>query len=156
MLRSQGVRQVLREYGGFQDVYQKNYNVYLLEYGYQSTPPKIQGCRSCRSTGKQKLWCSPLQCYSTCGYPDKPILNNVYSGRNWHYHACEHGNSKSHQILSDDQQCWRCKGAGKADYGSKPIAMMWDGSPLRIKHGKVINNQPTALEKAIAAYVKTG
>lgn len=156
LARSQGVRLVLREYAEFQDVYQKNRNVYILEYGHQTTPPKVQGCRSCRSTGKRKEWCSPVQCYSTCGYPDRPILQSVYSGRNWHYHACEHNQQKSHTILSETNKCWRCNGVGKADYGSKPIAMMWDGSPLRIRNGKVINNQPTELEKAIAAYVKTG
>ena len=156
LARSQGVRQVLREYGGFQDVYQKNHNVYLLEYDHKMTPPKIRGCNSCRSTGHRKEWCGPIQCYSTCDHPDKPILNSIYSGRNWHYHACKHGEPKAHTILNNLEQCFRCNGIGKADYGSKPIAMMWDGSPLRIKDGKVINNQPTELEKAIAAYVKTG
>lgn len=154
LAKSQGVRQVLREYAKFQDVYQKNYNTYILEYGHAITPPKIQGCRSCTSTGKQKQWCAPVQCYSVCGYQDRPVIPGK-NYRNWHSHPCEHNNVNAHKIYTENK-CWRCQGVGKADYGSKPIAMMWDGSPLRIKHGKVINNQPTELEKAIAAYVKTG
>ena len=155
LLRSQSVRLVLAEYAGFQNLYVKNGKARILEYGHNNTPPKIQKCRSCSGLGKQKAWCTPVTCWNDpCKYPDRPVLNaNKY--RNWHEHSCEHGNHKMHKIYTEND-CYRCGGAGKADYGSKPIAMMWDGSPLRIKHGKIINNQPTELEKAIAAYVKTG
>jgi hypothetical protein len=155
LLRSQSVRLVLAEYAGFQNLYLKNGRAYILEYGHNNTPPKIQKCRSCNGLGKQKAWCTPVTCWNDpCKYPDRPVLNaNKY--RNWHEHSCEHGNHKMHKIYTEND-CYRCGSVGKADYGSKPIAMMWDGSPLRIKHGQIINNQPTELEKAIAAYVKTG
>ncbi len=153
---SQSVRLVLTEYGGFQNVYKKNGRVYILEYDHKNTPPKIQKCRSCSGLGKQKVWCTPVTCWNDpCKYPDRATIGTPNKYRNWHEHACEHGNAKMHQIYSEDD-CYRCGGAGKADYGSKPVAMMWDGSPLRIRDGKIINNQPTELEKAIAAYVKTG
>lgn len=131
LLRSQSVRRVIKWYGSLTDLYQKNFNHYIVQQDYQTKPQKIQRCRQCKGSGKVDAWCGIFR---------------------WHTSPCQHGETQSHYV-SQGQQCYTCGGVGKRDYGSQPIAMLWDGSPLRLIGGNLVNNKPTDLEKAIAAYV---
>lgn len=131
LLRSQSVRRIIKWFASLTDVYQKNYNHYILTQDFDRKPQKIQTCRKCKGGGKIDAWCA------------------IYR---WHTGPCEHGETSSHWVPKS-QSCYWCNGVGKRDYGSQPIAMLWDGSPLKLISGNLVNNKPTDLEKAIAAYV---
>jgi hypothetical protein len=151
-LRSQGVRNFVRQIAGFTNVYQRNYKFYITENNYKFTPSKIQGCRACSSSGKVDGLCQPLYCHNQLSgvceeHPDKTI--NAYG---WHTMPCPHGRETNH-VLYKSRDCWSCNGAGKREYGLQPISLMWDGSPIRIKNGDLVKREPSELEKRIAAYV---
>lgn len=148
-LRSQSVRRNIQDFSGLQYVFQRNYKVYIVEQNAAIEPPKIQKCRSCKGKGRVDNWCHPPYCSIRTGKCDK----HPNTGNSWHYDVCEHGNSGGHKIPLG-QQCYRCSGSGKMDYGSNPVKIVWDGSPLRLFNGKIVKQPPTELEKAIAAYVK--
>jgi len=40
------------------------------------------------------------------------------------------------------------------DYGSKPERMLWDGTPLRVRDGKVVKSAASQLERMIADNVE--
>lgn len=131
LLRSQSVRRIIRWFADLTDVYQKNHNHYFLTKNYGYKPQKIQKCRRCKGDGKLDEMCYIFR---------------------WNTGPCEHGETNTH-VMPKAQSCWGCHGVGKKDYGSQPIAMLWDGSPVKLIGGNLVNNKPTDLEKAIAAYV---
>jgi len=149
-LRSQGVRYVIKQFSGLQDVFQKANNYYITASDAPLTPAKIQKCRSCHGLGKVDDWCNPGLCRNNPCEEHPWYVNNTY----WHYSVCEHGEKDSHTIPKG-RQCHRCAGNGLRDYGTKPISLMWDGSPLRLKDGTPIKAEPTELEKRIAQYVQS-
>lgn len=161
-LLGQGLRDVIRRFAHLEGVYKHNHKFYILPQDHDITPAKIQKCRACHGSGKIDEWCYISRCYSEpCEEP-----NAVYSVSNRlslirthiktpHTHLCEHGEKEGHTIPKG-RDCYYCNGAGKRDYGSKPVGIVWDGSPIRLRDGKLVNQIPTDLEKAIAAYVKTG
>jgi hypothetical protein len=148
-LRSQGVRYNIKHFGKLQGVFQKGGNIYITTQDALRTPSKVQKCRSCSGHGLVDSWCSPPYCKNHIPCADHPQATQRY----WHYSACEHGQSDSHKIIKG-QQCYRCSGTGKFDYGNKLISITWDGSPLRLKDGNIVKQPPTELERRIAAYVK--
>jgi hypothetical protein len=157
-LRGQSVRLTIHRYAGIQ-VLQRNFNFYLQEDGAALTPAKIQGCRTCSQTGLVDSYCGPIACNKVISQPNGSMIcpehpdAQLASWRSWHYTACEHGFDSGH-TLKRSQQCYYCKGTKKRDYGSKPIRTMWDGSPLRLRDGKIINSMPTLLERMLADYVQ--
>ena len=122
------------------------------------TPPKIQGCRMCRQSGKLDTMCHPPTCwngnvndkgvYSCPDHPDA-IQNNKYS--RWHQMPCEHGLDTNHTVPKG-QECYSCNGLGKRDYGSKRVSLLWDGSPLKVKNQKIVMQNQTDLERIVASY----
>lgn len=154
LLRSQGTRYLITKLAGFTNVFQRQGKFYITENDYKVTPSKIQGCRTCSSSGKVDTMCWPGHCYEANGngkcptHPDAKITNNY-----WHYKPCEHGRDQSH-VLYKAASCYYCGGSGRREYGLKPISLMWDGSPIRIKGGNLVKREPSELEKRIAAYVK--
>ena len=155
-LKSQGIRYSLIQVAGVYNIYQKNYKHYIVEKDFARTPTKLQGCRTCSSTGLVDKWCSNAICYDgdgEDGCPTHPgaIYRNPLS--QWHTAPCEHNIDMGHTIKRG-QQCFYCGGAKKRNYGGKPVSLMWDGSPLRIKDGKIIKKALSELEKAMAAYVQ--
>lgn len=148
---SQGVRYTMTQFSGLANVYQKDRKIWLLEQDAVCTPSKIQRCRSCKGWGKVDGWCSTQTCrnpYPCQDHPNYSKPNNRY----WHDLPCVHGHDKSHS-MQRSQDCYSCGGAGKRDYGNKPIATEWDGSPIRIRDGKFVKKEPTELERQIANYV---
>jgi hypothetical protein len=149
-LRSYSTRFTIQRYTGI-TIVQRNFNFYIEEVNGGYTPPKIQGCRQCKQTGLVDKYCYPSTCYA--GYaagqcPDHPDATGI-----WHHVPCEHGNTDGHTIPRG-QTCYFCGGTKKRDYGSKPIRIQWDGSPLKVKDGKIVRVEPSALERMLANYVQ--
>lgn len=149
-LRSQGVRFNIKHFGQLQECVQRNGEIYITTQDALRTPSKVQKCRGCKGSGLVDGWCSPPYCPNHAPCPDHPqVAKNTY----WHYSLCPHGQDSSHRLINN-QQCYRCSGSGKFDYGNKLISIAWDGSPLRLKDGNIVKQAPTELERRIAAYVK--
>lgn len=150
-LFNHGIRNIITRYSGITRLYQKKHKFYLVPNDFKLSPAKIQKCRGCSGSGKRDGHCVPDVCWQPdCQYPNK--ISAPYSHQTHHYHECVHGMQKSHKVYRA-QPCYYCNGSGKRDYGSNAIAMLWDGSPLRLIDGNPINSKPTELEKAVAAYV---
>lgn len=152
-LHSQGHRRLARYLSGVDDIYIRRGVGYLLERDHKFTPSKIQKCRTCSGVGKVDSHCYPNYCqrgYNNTVCPDHP--NEQLNKGGWHNIPCEHGHTSSHAI-PNNLTCYKCNGNGKFDYGNKPIALVWDGSPIRIKDGNLYRREPSELEKRIAAYV---
>lgn len=149
ILKSQGVRYRIWKYTGI-EVFQRNYQIKVLEDNPARTPTKIQGCRTCSQTGLVDGWCSPSTCYdgnrddkNVFSCPTHPGAVQSYQYRLWHHLPCPHGLTDSHNVKRD-RECYSCSGTGKRDYGNKPISLLWDGSPLRVKDRKIVTiNQLT-------------
>lgn len=152
-LRSQGTRQLICRLANFTNVFQKNHKIYITEQDYKLTPSKIQGCRSCKSSGKMDTVCYPDACYQGRGHATCPDHSGAIPQKHgFHMVACKHGKYIPH-TLYNAAICYYCSGAGRKEYGLKPISLMWDGSPIRIKNGNLVKREPSELEKRIAAYV---
>jgi hypothetical protein len=157
-LRSHSVRLTIHRYAGIQ-VVQRNFKFYLQEDGASLTSPKIQGCRTCKQTGLVDLWCYSQTCYKVerdgekVSCPEHPDMDITRAWGMWHTAPCEHGLVNPHNVPRA-QTCHSCNGTKKRDYGSKPKRTLWDGSPLRLRDGQIINAIPTALERMIADYVQ--
>ena len=152
-LRSQTVRYNILQFSGIQRIYQKNFNCNLVFQDAVLTPPKIQGCRTCKQTGFIDAWCGTYSCYKELPCDEHPEAVKVNEYSRWHQYACEHAVIGGHMVKRG-QECYSCGGTRKRDYGSKLISMVWDGSPIKLKEGKLLKKEPTELEKRIAAYVK--
>ena len=156
-LYSQGVRGLIRDFSGVQDVHQRNHKFYIVENGAGRTPAKVQGCRRCKSSGRTDEQCwGPGSCYRElpCELHPEAVVDPARPHARWHdAKECMHGKTTKH-LLYKANTCWGCGGKGKRDYGSKLISLQWDGFPVRLREGKVIRQEPTELEKRIANYVK--
>lgn len=152
-LRSQGTRRLICTLANFTNVFQKQGKIYVTEQDYKLSPSKIQGCRSCKSTGKMDTTCYPDTCYQGRGHAECPDHPGAIPQRHgFHMVPCEHGKDSYH-TLYNAITCYYCNGTRKREYGLKPISFMWDGSPIRIKKGNLVKREPSELEKRIAAYV---
>lgn len=159
MLRAYSVRFTIQRYADI-EVVQRNFKFHLYELNGGLTPQKIQGCRTCKQSGKVDSWCHSPSCWNgniidnkfVC--PDHPnaVQHNMHT--KWHSLPCEHGieNQRGHTITKG-QVCYYCNGTGKRDYGSKRISLLWDGSPLKVKDGNIVRKPLTDLERIVASYV---
>jgi hypothetical protein len=150
-LYSWSVRESIRYISGVRGLYKKNNKFHIVFSDAQLTPVKIQKCRACSGSGLVDGWCSPNYCYDSEDCDTTTIIDSN-NRRGYHYHQCTHGNNTGHPLVKSNS-CYNCNGTGKKDYGSKLVSMLWDGSPLRLQNGTLVNNKPSELEKAIAAYV---
>lgn len=151
-LYSWSVRESIRYISGINNLYQKNNKFYLVFSDAQLTPIKIQKCRVCSGSGLVDGFCSLNYCYGSADCDPTTIVDKSGIHRNYHYHQCIHGFNNGHALVKSNS-CYNCSGTGRKDYGSKFVSMLWDGSPLRLQNGTLVNNKPSELEKAIAAYV---
>jgi hypothetical protein len=160
-LRSQSVKLTIKRYSGVQ-VTQRNFKFYLIEDNAPLTPPKIQGCRTCSRTGLVDGWCYEYNCYEGTinsegkmyceTHPEASYIGQKYQYR-WHTMECKHGQTQGHQVTKE-LRCGTCNGDAVYDYGSKPERMLWTGTPLRIRDGKVIKSAASQLERMIADNVE--
>lgn len=140
----------------------RNGKLLLTEYDAGKTPSKIQGCRTCSSTGHRKEYCYTQTCYeatydestntSRCA---KHNISNAGKHR-WHRTSCAHGRQDGHYYLNNNLSCWSCNGTKRRDYGNKLISIPWDGYPLRVKGGNIFVQQSDSaklLESMVNAYV---
>ena len=164
ILKSQGVRYRIWKYTGVR-VFQRNYKIKIRDDNAGLTPSKIQGCRQCKQTGKVNSWCSPTTCWvgnyydlpngdSVFACSDHPGEESNYSYQRYHYTPCTHGHMKGHDVPRG-QVCYSCNGTGKCDYGNKPISLLWDGSPLRVKDKNIVKKPLTELERILANHVQS-
>lgn len=161
-LKSQSVRLTIQRYANIK-VVQKDFKFYLEESGAPLTPAKIQNCRKCKGSGKVDGWCGVYPCWKGSWYeandeaifacPDHPEAEPATNHSSYHNLACEHGNLAGHNVLKG-MSCYCCNGSGKRDYGSKPERTQWDGSPIRIRDGKLIKSIPSLLERMVADNVE--
>lgn len=157
-IRSYSTRYTLWKYAGI-EVVQRNFEFRLFEIDAPTTPPKIQGCRMCKQSGRLDGYCHPSTCwngdtneqgvYSCPDHPDLP--GNLPGHKRWHYLECAHGQLQGHDIPKG-QECYSCNGVGKRDYGSKRVSLLWDGSPLKVKNQKIVMQNQTDLERIVASY----
>jgi len=160
-LRGYSTRFTINRYAGIQ-VLQRNFKFYLEEHDAPLSPVKMQGCRMCSRTGLIDGWCGPSNCYDgvkgedgkmSCEtHPDAEYIGQVWQ-YNWHMLPCPHNNPKGHKVIRE-LLCYSCNGVGMRDYGSKPDRTQWDGSPLRLRDGKIIKSAATLLERMVADYVE--
>lgn len=155
-LRSQSTRLTIHRYAGIR-VLQRNFKFYLEEDDAPLTPAKIQGCRKCKQSGRLDSWCYPSTCWDSNNADKKQCPTHpdavLRLGSSWHYVPCEHGETDGHTVING-QQCYSCGGTTKRDYGSKPERMLWTGTPLRLRDGKVIKSAASQLERMIADNVE--
>ena len=165
ILSSQGIRYRMWKYTGI-NVFQKDNKIRVIDEDVKYTPTKIQRCRGCRGTGLVDKWCSADTCwngeyyvgdglsiYACPDHPDASEPKNNYS--RYHMVPCEHNIVDNH-IVPRGAQCWSCTGSGKREYGNKPISLLWDGSPLRVKDKKIVSVTGPGLsnlERLVAQYV---
>ena len=155
IFKSQGIRYRMWKYTGI-TVFQKNFKVRVIEGDPQLTPSKIQRCRGCKGSGLMDGWCNSHRCYqgefynagglsvyACSNHPDADEPSSSYSKA--HATVCEHGQTQSHEVPRS-HQCWGCNGAGKRDYGNKPVSLLWDGSPLRVKDRKIVSATMPSLQ----------
>jgi hypothetical protein len=157
-LRAYSVRFTIYKYTGI-EVVQRNYEFKLYEQDAKITPPKIQGCRMCKQSGRLDGYCHPSSCwngdtndqgvYSCPDHPDLPM--NLPGHKRWHYLECEHGQLQGHDIPKA-RECHSCDGNGKRDYGSQRVSLAWDGSPIKVENGNIVKKPLTDLERIVAAY----
>jgi len=155
-LRAYSVRFTIYKYTGVK-VVQRNFKFQLYEQDAKIAPPKIQGCRMCKQSGRIDSWCNSMHCWdvnkTTMRCPTHPetklLENDIHRGR--HVLLCEHGSLTSHEIKLG-QQCYSCNGVGKRDYGSKRVSLSWDGSPIKVENGNIVKKPLTDLERIVAAY----
>ena len=112
-----------------QSSYDRQFPGLRLGWTGEKTPARVQKCRMCNGRG-----------------------GDVYCGRCRHHEAtpychpwgrpCVHGKRQAHyveKLCSQHQRsewtsskCWRCKGKGVYDYGSRPIPIVWGDDPVRM------------------------
>lgn len=151
-LYSWSVRTVYKDFAGLRDVYQRNHKIYVVFQDAKSKPGKLCKCRRCSGSGLVDGWCQVWWCYTGTSCTIEPKIESSASNYHHHKHPCEHGQTTGHHTPKTET-CFRCNGSGKAVYGAGYEAMLWDGSPLRLQEGSLVNHKPSELEKAIAAYV---
>lgn len=147
-------RLTIMRYAGI-SLFVKNFELKIREENAGLTPTKIQGCRQCKQTGLQDMWCYPSTCYDPIPTQDGKWICPTHPGvgvNRWHRVPCPHNNDKNHMI-KDGTDCYYCQGTKKRDYGSKFISIPWDGSPLKVKDGKIYRQPLTELERIVASYV---
>ena len=160
-LRSQSVRLTIQRYAGIM-VFQRNFKFFLQEEDATLSAPKIQGCRKCSQSGLVDGWCYATTCYDGeqgqdgrmyCNtHPDAVFIGQQYQYR-WHRTPCQHGLEDHHEVKKSIV-CGSCNGTKKRDYGSKPERTVWDGSPLRLRDGKLIKAAASLLERMVADYAE--
>lgn len=110
--------------------------MYVRTQSPQVTAARFSKCRTCRGGGRVPstcpgvVWCSSGSegySYEWGSCPDEPCEHGQLTG---HRMPCSHGLTQLH--VTEFFDCWRCRGAGRADYGSKSIHYAWDGAPLFI------------------------
>ena len=82
---------------------------WVVGYTGETTPARVQKCRTCKGRGR---WMEDDRCYG-------PSYDwETYRRQD----ACEHGEKGWHTLPTQHENvCYRCKGEGRVDYGSKPI-----------------------------------
>jgi len=156
-LKAQSSRYTLWKYCGI-EVVQRQFKFRLFEQDAALTPPKIQGCRTCKQIGRVDGWCSGNTCWDvntltgTCPKHPDTALSSVEKQRGRHAMLCEHNELQSHKVPRG-YQCYSCAGTGKRDYGSKRVSLLWDGSPIKVKDRKIYKQPLTDLERIVASYV---
>lgn len=158
-LHGQGTRFTIARYANLERVFMKNHKPYITELDAGLTPSKIQGCRTCKQTGLVDSWCYSRICYNMmdsanlCSEHGRVAEELLLTYGNRHRLPCPHGKLDGHSVPRD-QQCFSCLGVRKREYGLKKISLAWDGSPLRLKDGKVIKTPISNLERMVADYVR--
>ncbi len=128
----------------------------------ERTPPRVQKCRTCKgqprtmvddlcsgpthwaADGTRHPWCPGGTVTRNVGYVDADLVTHpatVSSTRCEHGRegghptvACEHGRWERHTTGEQHEVvCYRCKGEGVVDYGSKPVPILASAAtPYRI------------------------
>jgi len=152
-LYSWSTRTVYRDFANLRDVYQRKHKIHVVFQDAKNKPGKLCKCRRCGGSGLVDGWCQVWWCSYGKECTIQPRWEPLEGSPSLeHKHPCEHGQTQSHYIPRAET-CSRCNGSGKAVYGAGYQSMLWDGSPLRLQQGILINHKPSELEKAIAAYV---
>ena len=160
LTHSNSAKLTFARYAGIHSMYVRNHKAYVVDRDFTRSPSKIKTCRICSGSGRVDDYCYPSRCNETMKgnkcevhgeINEKDIMS--YGSYGWHYEACEHGKTNGHTVYKA-RTCFQCNGTKKFDYGNKPIALQWDGSPLRLRDGNVIKKAATLLERMVANYVE--
>lgn len=115
---------------------------WLPAMGY--TQSKKQKCRNCEQ-GKQKSTCSGARmCQEVYNFPaylvetGAPGVACSHGENSVHFpDTCEHGEYLHHSIVGGSQ-CWNCSGSGSIMTRPRHLSVEWDGKPIRIKDGQLV------------------
>jgi len=110
------------------DLWQVSGDLFLGVPNPTFSEPRVRKCRKCR--GKTVLPDSchgPNWCYPPWYDGSQPCEHGQTVAHK--REQCWHGKTGSHAL--PDVECWRCKGSGSVDYGSKPIHFAWSGTAYR-------------------------
>lgn len=139
----QGARLTLVRYAPMvRDVVIRNGKLVISTLVDGQTPSKITKCRTCKGRGKGDSTCYVAvnqQCWDESCSQYQEFAKVVEIHGYWSDEAnvlrhkphlpCEHGQTTKH-IVYDAYDCWRCRGAGKTDYGNRQQGRVWDGDML--------------------------
>jgi hypothetical protein len=83
----------------------------------ETTPARVQKCRTCKGAGGENY--TP-QCWGPSSWQGQT--------------ECRHGQTTRHASGEPAwSECYRCKGAGRTDYGSKPVPVtVYASEPYRV------------------------
>lgn len=97
---------------------------WVVGYTGELTPPRVQKCRTCKGRGR---WVEPDYCYGPrycyTAWEGHPCKHGSTTGGH-RPDTCEHGHTARHTIGESERVCYRCKGEGRTDYGSKRIPIL--------------------------------
>jgi hypothetical protein len=90
---------------------------WVVGYTGETTPARVQKCRTCKGAGGEHY--TP-QCWGPSSWQGQT--------------ECRHGQTTRHASGGPTwSECYRCKGAGRVDYGSKPIPVtVHSDEPYRV------------------------
>lgn len=112
-----------------------------------TTPARVWKCRTCSGKGLKPFFRYPIYCWP-------PLV--TYTGL--HHERCPQpdghtapakvpclfcGKVETHQ--EGDTPCWKCKGAGRVDYGSRPIPTPLTGTLLIAPNGQALGKGAISL-----------
>lgn len=117
--------------------------IHLPHMGH--TASKSKKCSQCVNGNSYHTCAGPDFCYEVVNkYPaylvdtGAPGLVCAHGESETHFtQKCEHGEIRSHKATTNNK-CWSCHGSGKINTRPRPLSVDWDGTPITIKNGQLV------------------
>ena len=145
---------------------------YLILPNAEVSPIRLRRCPQCHGKKRIDLECEgallcnnrrcartdkysfELEKYESSPYLKKPKWWHPLDKELLHSHgACSHGLHKQH-LLYNAADCPKCEGIGKINIGNKPVPVILDGHPLRLRLGTIVKTPLSNKKERIPLHVK--